>query len=115
MGHEIDADYDNYNVPDWDGYGANPITPETVAFAREMMAAIPAEASAPHVAPGADGTIGLEWVKRNPTRKLFLDFGPGRYWSMWMRKGEWRELRATGSTDWELRGVMNEIDPDVYN
>jgi hypothetical protein len=31
---------------------------------------------APHDAPGADGTIGLEWVDSANDRKIFMDIGP---------------------------------------
>lgn len=116
MAVELDAEYDMYNVPDWDGYGAHPITPETVAFARAMLSAIPEEAKPPHVAPGPDGTIGLEWIKRKPDRKLFVDLGPGRQWSAYWRKGDWDShttQTATGTNSAGLRWFISTAPEGV--
>lgn len=118
MAVEIDAEFDLYNVPNWDGYGASPITPGTVAFAREMLAAIPDGAEPPHIAPGGDGSIGLEWVKHEPDRKLFVDFGPGRKWSGYWRKGNWdtrTTQTATGTNSEGLRWFLSTAPEGVYS
>ena len=84
------AGYESYAAPNWDGYGADPITPETLAAARNFINMLPRTFGEPDIAPGSDGTIGLEWAFNNrPLRKLFIDIGPGPVWS-----GFWR--RATG-------------------
>jgi hypothetical protein len=52
---------------------------------------LPATLGAPYISPGADGTIGLEWIFKDDRslRKLFLDVGPS-----WTWEGYWR--RASG-------------------
>jgi hypothetical protein len=82
--------YERYAAANWDGYGADAISPETLAAARRFFRMLPATFGAPEIAPGSNGTIALEWsFKNKPLRKLFIDIGPGQIWSAY-----WR--RATG-------------------
>ena len=84
--------YERYEIPDWDGYGADAIKPDTLAAARRFLALLPRTFGDPDIAPGSDGTIGLEWAFKNrPLRKLFIDIGPGNIWH-----GYWR--RTSGET-----------------
>jgi hypothetical protein len=95
------AGYERYNQVNWDGYGAEPITSETLRYARRLMPLIPATFGLPDVAPSGDGAIGLEWVlERGRLRKLFLDIGPGSVWrSSWtLRNGEFGRAFGTGFT-----------------
>jgi hypothetical protein len=85
--------YERYLTPNWDGYDADPITPATLSAARTFLGMLPRMFGEPDIAPGADGTIGLEWVFNDrPLRKFFIDIGPGGVWS-----GYWR--RATGESE----------------
>jgi hypothetical protein len=82
------AGYDRYVGANWDGCGAEPITGVTVASARRFLSLLPDALGAPDIAPGADGTIGLEWLFRDrKLRKLFIDIGPGNVWSGYWRRG----------------------------
>jgi hypothetical protein len=95
------AGYERYNQANWDGYGAEPITPETLRYARRLMPVIPDTFGRPDVAPSGDGAIGLEWVlERGRVRKLFLDIGPGSVWraSWTLRNGEFGRAFGTGFT-----------------
>ena len=95
------AGYNRYSIPNWDGYGAKAITPETITAARRFIRDLPETFGEPDVAPGADGTIGLEWSFRNhPLRKLFIDIGPGMQWSGYWRRasGERQTLPLTAIT-----------------
>jgi hypothetical protein len=87
--HHVDDSfdgYDNYEVADWDGYGAEAITRETVRAAREMLGFIPKNFPEPEIAPGADGSIGFEWIPGDSSiRKLFIDVGPGSTWTAYWR------------------------------
>jgi hypothetical protein len=66
--------YETYAVADWDCEGAAPISPAVLAMARRLLAML-APLGAPDDAPGADGTICLEW--RFPDgREFWLDIGP---------------------------------------
>jgi hypothetical protein len=78
--------YEEYQQANWDGYGAEPITPWTLAAARSFYHLIPHTFGEPEYSPGADGSIGLEWLlDAGPLRKLFIDIGPGRTWKAYWR------------------------------
>jgi hypothetical protein len=79
--------YERYNQRNWDGYDAEPITSETVSFAKIILEMLPKTFGEPDIAPGADGTIGLEWIpEAGPLEKLFLDVGPGKTWRAYWTK-----------------------------
>ena len=70
------TDYEFYDVDDWDGYGALPISRETVESARRFFLQIPLRFDHVDIAPGSDGAIGFEW--RLVTGSFVLiDVGPG--------------------------------------
>jgi hypothetical protein len=64
-----------YNFPNWDTFGAEPITHETVEVARRFRDALPLNWQAPDIAPASDGTIGFEW--RVADEIACVDVGPG--------------------------------------
>ena len=75
------GDYDLYSKPNWDGFDAEPITPVTVLYARKLLGLMPGTLGAPHIAPGADGSIGFYWsADQGPFRSLCVDIGPGEKW-----------------------------------
>lgn len=79
-----------YSERNWDGFDADPITPETINAATELFNALPFGWTTPEVAPGVDGVIGFEWlgsdsVFLNADSKVFIDVGPGRIWSAYWR------------------------------
>lgn len=89
------AGYERYAEADWDCYGAEPISAETVAAARQLLKKLPDTLGQPHIAPGSDGTVGFEWVRADgPFRKLYIDVGPGKVWSGYWRRtsGERRTI-----------------------
>ncbi|MGY2906569.1 hypothetical protein [Bradyrhizobium sp. URHC0002] len=75
---EVDefSSFESYDIDDWDGYGAKPITADTVKAARAFRRLFDQETPQPDIAPGADGTIGFEWQMSDQTRVL-IDVGPG--------------------------------------
>jgi hypothetical protein len=87
--------YEQYNGPNWDGFDAEPITPETLRYARQIMEMLPHSFGGPHIAPGADGSIGFYWsADLGPFRSLCIDVGPGDKWrAYWqLRKGSFNNL-----------------------
>lgn len=64
----------DYSAPDWDGDGAQPITPVTLEMARAVVRVLPRLADG-DIAPGADGSIGFE-LKLDDRFGLWLDIGP---------------------------------------
>lgn len=73
------TEFEEYDVPDWDGYGAAPISRATTHAARRFMSLLPRTSPPADIAPGADGTIGFEWrIGSGPgTTSVFVDIGPG--------------------------------------
>jgi hypothetical protein len=98
------ASYEMYQIANWDGEGAEPITAQTIAYARRIIAVLPKSLGAPDIAPAGDGSIALEWVPGDPKHKLdrlFLDIGPGEQWrAYWtLRTGEFRRIPQTGFSE----------------
>ncbi len=80
--------YEPYEASDWDGYGAEPIMPQTISAARDLLGIVPKGRFTDLVehSPGADGSIGFEWLmSEGPLRKLFIDIGPGSTWKAYWR------------------------------
>jgi hypothetical protein len=76
VGKSVLRGYEVYGVANWDGDGAEPITQDTREIASKLLEGLVSQLGAPDAAPGADGSIGLEWWK-GPAR-LFIDVGPQR-------------------------------------
>jgi hypothetical protein len=73
------SSFESYDIDDWDGYGAKPITADTVKAARSFRNMFDRDIPQADIAPGADGTIGFEWrlgVSDKSTR-ILIDVGPG--------------------------------------
>jgi len=47
--------------PDWDGYGASPVYPETVALARSLLSMLPSSLPAPEVSASPLGEVSFHW------------------------------------------------------
>jgi hypothetical protein len=45
----------------WDGYGAAPVSPTAVEYARRFVEELPADLEQPQVVPDPDGDISLYW------------------------------------------------------
>lgn len=73
------SQYEAYNVSDWDGYGAESISSETIQTARRFKNLWRRQVPMADIAPGADGTIGFEWRSGLPTDRTvtFIEVGPG--------------------------------------
>lgn len=50
-------------VPNWDGYGAAPVTEETYSHARSFLDALPFATPLPSVGAEPDGHITFEWYR----------------------------------------------------
>jgi hypothetical protein len=113
--------YEQYNQRNWDGYDAEPITTETLRYARRLLRVMPDTFGPPDIAPSGDGFIGLEWVPDgSPLDRLFLDIGPGEEWSAYwkLRNGAFGRLHGTGfdsQTKQHLQNLFADLSglPDV--
>ena len=61
--------------PGWDGYGANPVEPETLRMAYTLIKSLPLGFPQPSIGAEPDGQLTLEWY-RTPTRTLSLSIDP---------------------------------------
>src|ERR1043166_4105300 len=107
--------YEELNLPNWDGYGAEPITPETLKYARRILRVMPDTLGPPDIAPAGDGSIALEWVpETGPLNKLFLDIGPGEQWrAYWkLRTGEFGRLPSKGFTA-DTKPILQQLFDDL--
>ena len=73
------SSFESYDINDWDGYGAKPITADTVKAARSFRHLFDQDIPPADIAPGADGTIGFEWRLGAPDKltRILIDVGPG--------------------------------------
>jgi hypothetical protein len=115
--HDLLEGYEQYQIEDWDGHGAEAITGATLAYARRLMHIMPTKLGHPDAAPAADGSIALEWVPEDTTHKLdklFLDIGPGEEWrAYWqLRAGEFGRLPHAGFSD-ETKTVLKSLFNDL--
>jgi hypothetical protein len=107
------ASYESLNEPNWDGYDAEPITRETLNYARRFIHIMPETFGTPDMAPSGDGSITLEWVpETGPIHKLFLDIGPGEQWrAYWKRRnGEFGRQPGTTITPGTKRVLQKLFD-----
>ncbi len=71
----------------WDGYGAEPISPETIELAvrvAEIFHDLPADLNP---APGGDGSVGFE-ICWGDGREFWIDVGPGEKMTAFIPKRE---------------------------
>lgn len=69
--HELIAVAEECSEPDWDGYGAEPVSDESYRTAYRLLEALPLGTSAPTVGADPDGQLTLEW-HRSPRRTLSI-------------------------------------------
>lgn len=59
----------------WDGYGASPITLDTISHARSFLDSLPNGMASPSVGSEPDGHVTFEWY-RSPRRTLSISVSP---------------------------------------
>jgi hypothetical protein len=109
------AGYEHYASANWDGHDAAPITRTTLTAGRRFLRLLSDTFAAPDIAPGADGSIGLEWwFKDGPLRKLFIDIGPGSVWSgYWRRASGERATLPSRQIDDDTGQVLASLSDDL--
>ena len=108
--------YEALDCPDWDGHGANPITRQTLNYARRLLGVMPETLGRPDIAPAADGSIALEWIPEGHHKldKLFLDIGGGEEWrAYWLlRDGQFGRMTGKGYTV-DSKQILHNIFNDL--
>jgi CheY-like chemotaxis protein len=104
-------EYEQYSHANWDGHDAEPITAETLSYARWLLGLIPETLGSPDIAPSADGSIGLEWVPESgPVHKLFFDIGPGQQWrTYWTTRKDEFGRRSGVSFNPNTRAILQKL------
>lgn len=69
MFNELFQTFEECHEPNWDGYGAQPVSDETYRLAYEFLAALPPGTPVPSLGAEPDGHITAEW-HRSPERTL---------------------------------------------
>ncbi len=72
---ELQALTQECGSPNWDGYGASPVIPETLDLARRLAFALPFDIPLPSVGAEADGHLTFEWYE-GPRNVLSLSVSP---------------------------------------
>lgn len=67
--------YQESSNPDWDGYNAYPVLPDTVSIANEVLSSLPLGMSPPSFGAEPDGHITMEWY-HSPYRTLSISISP---------------------------------------
>lgn len=61
-------------VPNWDGYGAEPLSPRALAMAQKIIPSLPDDLPLPECSVEPDGCISLDWMPA-PHRTLTVSVG----------------------------------------
>jgi len=72
--NELASVWEECMNPNWDGYGALPVSIDSVAFAFRLLQALPLTTPAPSIAAEPDGHINLEWYV-SPRHTLSVSVG----------------------------------------
>jgi hypothetical protein len=108
-------EYQQLKEKNWDGYDAEPITKDTLDYARKILRAMPKTFGLPEISPGADGSVALEWHPEiGSVRKLFLDIGPGEHWRAYWKQRDGKFNRMTGSGfDKDTKRILERLFQDL--
>ena len=72
---ELSQTLDECRDPNWDGYGAQPVSDGTYHFAQQFLEALPLGTPAPSIGAEPDGHLTVEWY-RSPRRTLSVSISP---------------------------------------
>ena len=73
--NELYQVYQECRNPDWDGYNAYPVLPDTVSLAGEFLSSLPLGTPSPSFGAEPDGHITMEW-HHSPFRTLSISISP---------------------------------------
>ncbi len=58
---ELDEVYTECSVPNWDGYGAQPVHKLTYEKTQELLESLPSSIDTPEISADPDGELAIEW------------------------------------------------------
>lgn len=87
--------------PDWDAYGAEPLSSCCIANAKALLSALRPSIPSPEVTPNPNGTLTLDWEANGQT--LSLELGATRF------SGFWESARGIKTTE----GLLGQEIPPL--
>jgi len=69
--------------PNWDGYGAEPISPISVIRAAHFCALLPERISTPDVVAEPDSQVALEWNSKSSDLSISFTEGDEIHFAVW--------------------------------
>ena len=75
--NELEEVAREFSTPDWDGHGAQAISPKTVELAREFVELLPRGIAFPEVGPDPRGFVSFDWLASR-RRSLMVSVTPMR-------------------------------------
>jgi len=109
---ELGTVWEECRIPDWDGFGAVPVTQDVLRSTYCILQSLPLEFPAPSIGAEPDGSLTLEW-HRSPRRTLSVSVSPDSYLYYAALIGASREHGAMPHFD-ELPEAIYEFVRRVY-
>ena len=72
---ELNCVFEECSVSDWDGYGAQPVSPESYGKAKQFIEALPWGFPLPEISADPDGEISFEWYS-SPSKIFSVSVSP---------------------------------------
>lgn len=104
-----------FQIANWDGDAAEPISDMTMAIARSLLEDMIPDSAEADAAPGGDGSIGFEWWFG--ARRIFIDVGPGDRVRTYFNPATNAEVRLEDEYRWgdsRLRTRLQELFNRLY-
>ncbi len=70
---DISAILSKCSVPDWDGYGAEPVDLHSIEYAKKFMDKLPPHISYPELTANPDGDLDMVWIKNGYSLVVAID------------------------------------------
>jgi hypothetical protein len=102
---EVQSTFEECAEPDWDGYGAQGVRPETYAQAVRFLLALPTTVPKPEVTAEPDGEIAFEWY-RSGACVFVVSVGEGGILTYTFRRGRRKAWGVTFLEDEVPRDVL---------
>lgn len=65
---------------DWDGYGAKPVSQDSVRLVRKFLKMLPNDISYPDLEPEPNGALSMTWIKRGYHLGISIDEKKQIFW-----------------------------------
>lgn len=75
---ELEKLWDDFRQPNWDGYGAVPLSANSYSLAAQFLRSLPLRTPPPSIGAEPDGHVTAEWYS-SPRKTFSLSFSPDGY------------------------------------